>query len=97
VPIDLTAEQRECDAVFHGLEPVLARIGKLRILLERFKLPTVVELIQQLDVEDKVIVFCEFTDSVETIGAACEAVGIEAVTLIGSDSMSNPQKAIDRF
>jgi len=96
--IDLNAEQREqYDAVFHGSEPVLARIGKLRILLERFKVTTVVELIQQQDVEDKVIVFCEFTDSVETIRAACEALGIAAVTLIGSDSMSKRQKAIDRF
>jgi SNF2 family DNA or RNA helicase len=96
--IDLNAEQSEqYAAIFHGSEPALVRIGKLRILLERFKLPTVVELIQQLDVEDKVIVFCEFTDNVETIRAACEALGIAAVTLIGSDSMNKRQKAIDRF
>lgn len=96
--VDLNKEQREqYDVVFHGSEPVLARIGKLRILLERFKLPTAAELIQKLDVEDKVIVFCEFTDSVETIRAACEALGIAAVTLVGSDSMSKRQKAIDRF
>lgn len=96
--VGLTAEQREqYDAIFDGSEPVLARIGKLRILLERFKLPAIMAMIQELDIEDKVIVFCEFKGSVETVKVQCQGLGIGALTLIGSDSMTKRQKAIDRF
>ncbi|RRV04576.1 DEAD/DEAH box helicase [Pseudomonas sp. v388] len=96
--LSMTSEQREqYDAVFHGSESALARIGRLRILLERIKLPSVLELVQELDVEDKVIVFCEFKESVFALTEEFERLGIQAVTLIGSHSFTKRQKAIDRF
>lgn len=91
------AQRKQYDAIFQGSEPVLARIGKLRVLLEGFKLATIIALIQELDVEDKVIVFCEFKDSVATLKGECEALGVDSVTLIGNDSVTKRQKAIDRF
>jgi superfamily II DNA or RNA helicase len=94
----MSPEQRtHYDAIFNGSEPALARIGKLRIMLERIKLPSVLELVQELDVEDKVIVFCEFKESVFALQNECKRLGIHAVTLIGSDSFTKRQKAIDRF
>jgi superfamily II DNA or RNA helicase len=96
--LSMTPEQREqYDTVFYGSESALARIGRLRILLERIKLPSVLELMQELDIEDKVIIFCEFKESVFALREECERRGIQAVTLIGSDSFTKRQKAIDRF
>ncbi|MCQ9422306.1 DEAD/DEAH box helicase [Pseudomonas sp. LJDD11] len=94
----MSAEQREqYDAIYNGSESALARIGKLRILLERFKLASVLQMVQELDIEDKVIIFCEFKDSVFTLRDECQRLGIDAVTLIGSDSFTKRQKVIDRF
>ncbi|MBX8554311.1 DEAD/DEAH box helicase [Pseudomonas cichorii] len=98
LPLAMTPEQREqYDVVFNGSEPVLARIGKLRILLERFKLQCVMQMVQELDIEDKIIIFCEFKESVFALRDECIGTGIDAVTLIGSDSFTKRQKAIDRF
>ncbi len=78
----MNPEQREqYDAALTRGEPALARLGKLRILLERFKLAHTLQRVQELDVEDKVIIFCEFKDSVFTLRDECQRLGIEAVTL----------------
>ena len=51
----------------------------------------------ELEVEDKVILFCEFKDTVSTLRAECEQAGYGCVTVVGSDSLGKRQKAIDRF
>lgn len=87
LPLVMSAEQRQqYDAIYNGSESALARIGKLRILLERFKLASVLQMVQKLDIEDKVIIFCEFKESVFALRDECQRLGIEAVTLIGTTS-----------
>jgi superfamily II DNA or RNA helicase len=98
IALALNPEERaEYNKVLRGDDVVLARISKLRMLLEKFKLRSVMDAVQELDVEDKVILFCEFKNSVDVLKGECERLGIQAVTLIGSDSVSKRQKAIDRF
>lgn len=46
---------------------------------------------------DKVILFCEYKESVATLQQLCEAAGLGCVTLVGTDSLTKRQKAIDRF
>ncbi|RMR29820.1 SNF2-related:helicase [Pseudomonas savastanoi pv. glycinea] len=51
----------------------------------------------ELDVDDKVILFCEYQESVATLREHCLKMGIGCVTLVGSDSPKKRQKAIDAF
>ncbi|RMV73323.1 hypothetical protein ALP05_01482 [Pseudomonas caricapapayae] len=75
----------------------LVRLGKLRRLLEDAKVTRVMECIAQLSPDDKVIVFCEFQDSVAAIAAQCETLGLGSVTLLGSHLPARRQRAADRF
>lgn len=98
LPVDLSAEERrEYDRIRLEDRPGLARLGSLRQLLEQVKIRIVMELLAELDVEDKVILFCEFKDTVTTLRTHCEAVGYGCVTLVGSDSIGKRQRAIDTF
>ncbi len=47
--------------------------------------------------EDKVILFCEFKPTVAALKELCEQAGHGCVTLVGNDSLTKRQKAIDRF
>lgn len=97
-PIELTGEERrQYESIRLKDRPGLARLGSLRQLLEQVKVRVVMDLLSELDVEDKVILFCEFKDTVTTLRARCEEAGYECVTLVGSDSIGKRQKAIDAF
>jgi len=76
---------------------VMPKIVKLRQALERLKIDFIVETVQCLRDDDKVIVFCEYMDSVDALQSAFAAVGIQAVRLVGSDSGAKRQRAIDAF
>ena len=76
---------------------MFARLGRLRQLLERVKVPVVMDLLAGLDAEDKAILFCEYKETVATLQQLCAAVGLGCVTLVGTDSVTKRQKAIDRF
>jgi SNF2 family DNA or RNA helicase len=97
-PIELSPEERrEYDRIRLEDRPGLARLGSLRQMLERVKVGFVMELLKELDVEDKAILFCEFKDTVTTLRTRCEEAGYGCVTLVGSDSIGKRQKAIDAF
>ena len=76
---------------------VMPKIIKLRQALERLKIDFIVETVQCLRDDDKVIVFCEYMDSVDALQSAFAAAGIQAVRLVGSDSGAKRQRAIDAF
>jgi len=98
VPVVLDdAQQGEYNAIRNADQPVFARLGRLRQLLERVKVPVVMDLLAELDAEDKVILFCEYKETVTTLQQLCAAAGFGCVTLVGTDSLTKRQKAIDRF
>lgn len=90
-------ERREYDRIRCDDRPPLARLGSLRQLLEQVKVRVVMELLSELDVEDKVILFCEFKGTVTTLHKLCEEAGYGCATVVGSDTVTKRQKAIDKF
>ncbi|CAI8926179.1 Helicase [Pseudomonas chlororaphis] len=98
LPVVLTEdEQREYDRIRLEDRPSLARLGSLRLFLEQVKVRIVMELLSELDVEDKVLLFTEFKETVTTLRTLCDAAGYGCVTMVGSDSIGKRQKAIDQF
>ncbi|WP_295460790.1 DEAD/DEAH box helicase [uncultured Pseudomonas sp.] len=98
VPVVLDElQQREYDTIRNADRPVFARLGQLRQLLERVKVPVVIELLADLDPQDKAILFCEYKETVATLQRQCEAAGLGCVTLMGTDSVTKRQNAIDGF
>jgi SNF2 family DNA or RNA helicase len=91
------AQQFEYNAIRNADQPVFARLGRLRQLLERVKVPVVMSLLGELDPGDKVILFREYKETVATLQQLCEVAGLSRVTLVGTDSLTKRQKAIDRF
>jgi superfamily II DNA or RNA helicase len=77
--------------------PPLARIGKLRQMIEELKIPAVLERINALGRDDKVLVFCEYTDTIARLGSALNDMGVACVSVTGSDSIAARQKAVDAF
>lgn len=75
----------------------LAKIVKLRVILEFIKLQYVIDFIKSLSPADKCLVFCEFKESVADLKSyfANSLVGI--VSLVGSDSITKRQAAVDAF
>jgi SNF2 family DNA or RNA helicase len=90
-------ERREYERIRLEDRPGLARLGSLRQLLEQVKVRVVLELLSELDIEDKAILFCEFKETVGTLRTFCEEAGYGCVTVVGSDSVGKRQKAIDKF
>lgn len=90
-------DRREYQEVFHSDKTPLARIGALRSMLERFKSRTIVDLVRELDTQDKVIIFCEFIETVEWLNSELANQGINCVTLTGKHSATRRQKAVDQF
>lgn len=98
LPVELSEEQRkEYNAIRVSDQQPFARLGATRRLLERVKVPVIMELLTELDVDDKAILFCEYKETVGELKQLCEAAGIGCVTLVGSDSVTKRQKAIDCF
>ncbi|GKS86972.1 DEAD/DEAH box helicase [Acidovorax sp. SUPP1855] len=75
----------------------MPKITKLRQALEALKTPFLIETVEGLSEGDKIIVFCEYMATVEAMKGAFAAAGIQCVTLVGSDSATKRQKAIDAF
>ncbi|KPX50479.1 SNF2-like protein [Pseudomonas ficuserectae] len=61
------------------------------------KVRILADVMAELDVDDKVILFCEYQESVATLREHCLKIGAGCVTLVGSDSPKKRQKAIDAF
>lgn len=96
--VELSADERhEYDRIRCEDRPGLARLGSLRQLLEQVKVRVVMQLLSTLDVEDKVILFCEFKETVFILRKRCLEAGYGCVTLVGSDSVVKRQNAIDTF
>lgn len=90
-------ERHQYDRIRLEDRPVFARLGALRQFLEQVKVRVIMELLAELDIEDKVILFCEFKETVSTLRKLCETESYGCVTLVGSDSLTKRQKAIDKF
>jgi len=76
---------------------VMPKIVKLRLALEALKTQFLIETIEGLGEGDKIIVFCEYMATVEVLKSAFAQANINCVTLVGSDSGTKRQKAIDAF
>lgn len=75
----------------------MPKITKLRQCLEALKTPFLIETVESLSEGDKIIIFCEFMATVEAMKTAFVAAGIQCVSLVGADSGTKRQKAIDAF
>jgi len=60
-------ERRQYDRIRLEDRPIFARLGALRQLLEQVKVRVIIELLAELDIEDKVILFCEFKETVSIL------------------------------
>ena len=76
---------------------VMPKIIKLRQALEALKTQFLIETVESLSAGDKIIIFCEYMNTVQLIQNAFAASGIVCVTLVGSDSAKKRQSAIDAF
>lgn len=98
LPVAMDAEERrKYDSIRLEDRPIFARLGALRHYLEQVKVRVAMDLLGELDPEDKVILFCEFKPTVARLKKLCSDAGIGNVTLIGSDTLTKRQKAIDKF
>lgn len=76
----------------------LQRLGQLRLGLEWYKAETVIlPWIESMDAADKMIVFCEYQRTVDTLLAKLEDLGIGAVSISGKVSLVKRKKALDQF
>lgn len=76
---------------------VMPKIVKLRQTLEALKTDFLIETVQSLGQDDKIIVFAEYMSTVAALKDAYAALGIGAVSLVGSDAATKRQKAVDAF
>ncbi len=76
----------------------LVELMKLKQVCSQAKVLEVVEAIESArDQGEKVIVFSQFTETIERLKASLQAKKIRAVTLTGSDSSEDRQRAVDAF
>ena len=75
----------------------MPKIVKLRQALEALKIGYLVELVEGLSAGDKLIIFCEYIQTVEALREALQAQGVGCATLVGQDSLKTRQRAIDAF
>ena len=75
----------------------MPNITKLRQCLETLKIQFLIETVESLQAEDKIIIFCEYMSTVNAMHDAFAAAGIKVVRLVGADSATKRQKAIDTF
>lgn len=75
----------------------MPKITKLRQCLETLKTQFLIETVESLQADDKIIIFCEYMSTVNAMHEAFAAAGIKAVRLVGADSAAKRQKAIDTF
>lgn len=73
------------------------KIIRLRILLESSKLDAVIDMVTEMGADDKVLIFCEFKESVSTLQQRLKDLNIQTVTLTGDDSNKKRQSSVDQF
>lgn len=79
-----------------GLQ-AMPKITKLRQCLETLKVPFLIETVESLSEGDKIIIFCEYTATIQLMEEALADADIGCVSLVGSDSARKRQQAIDAF
>lgn len=75
----------------------MPKIVRLRKCLEGLKVPYLVEIVQAMGEDDKLIIFCEYMSTVEALKQALASLGVGCVSLVGSDSLKRRQAAVDAF
>lgn len=75
----------------------LPKINKLRQTLEATKIESVLEMVSEMQADDKVLVFCEFKETVSLLKAKLEEMGVGTVTMVGTDAHGKRQRAVDAF
>lgn len=76
---------------------VMPKIVKLRQTLEALKADFLVETVQSLQQDDKIIIFAEYMQTVDFLRASFQNAGIGCVSLVGNDTGSSRQRAVDAF
>ena len=76
---------------------VMPKLGKLRQCLEAMKVDFLVEAVESLEQDDKVIIFVSYLATVDVLRQAFKQLGVNAVTLVGPDSTTKRQAAVDAF
>jgi superfamily II DNA or RNA helicase len=92
VPIELRQEYDEILAD-HSLIP-LAKLTRLRQVLERMKVPFIVETAESTPPHAKVVIFCQYKASVAKIAGQ---FGAEAVRFTGDETLKQRDAAINAF
>jgi hypothetical protein len=75
----------------------MPKIVRLRKTLESLKLPFLVETVQAMGADDKIIIFCEYMSTVDSLKQALAALQVACVSLVGSDTAKKRQAAVDAF
>ena len=75
----------------------MPKITKLRQHLEALKFDFLIESVQCLPQDAKVLIFCEYVETVESLRQVLASEGIRSVTLTGSDSTKKRMAAVDAF
>lgn len=75
----------------------MPKIVRLRKCLEGLKISYLVETVQAMGEDDKLIVFCEYMSTVEALKQALAGLEVGCVSLVGSDSAKRRQAAVDAF
>lgn len=73
------------------------KLTMLRQALELGKVPVAIKLAKTLPANDKLIVFAEYTETVDRVINLLEAAGIGCVSYTGSMSKTVRQRAVDTF
>ena len=76
---------------------VMPKIVKLRQTLEALKTEFLIETVQGLARDDKIIIFAEYMSTVTALKEALATLQIGAVSLVGSDAALKRQRAVDAF
>ncbi|CAE6822588.1 RNA polymerase-associated protein RapA [Paraburkholderia domus] len=76
----------------------LPKIGMLRKELEAYKVRPVIDSIRDMKSDDKVLLFCEFKETVELFKQALDEIGIGYAVLTGDmSSAKRRQRSVDDF
>lgn len=77
--------------------PALGKIQRLRMMIEEAKIDFIAEKAAAVAATEKCLVFCEFLESVSTLMEALGEAGVDAVSLVGEDSIEERERAVERF
>lgn len=98
-PYVLQPSAMQAYRAIHSDDSLLAfvKLNKLRQALEIGKIPVSLKLAKNLPANDKLIVFAEYTETVEQVAAQLERAGVGCVIYTGSMSKTARQHAVDTF